>query len=226
MAKSLIQDTDRQQLEYMTTEAQWMVQPTPYQGIQAELTGRAYIKTAEADSNPDKKEGEETKPPVFQADMRSHFGVIERLVEDESVLLHHILSIVPKVSGLVNSGMLKEGSDGTPKLNGTMRKKMGEYFHDVLWRTTGQVIEESLLWNAYDGIPLGLVHPIVPLMMANLLKEHVQAKLGESYPVLVLPALHITIETMNLHALAAAWDVQVIAQENGRIFFKATCFYR
>ena len=209
MARSLVQDTDRQQLEFMTTDAQWMVQPNPYQGIQAELTGRAYIKTAEVEEKKEKKEGEESKPPVFQADMRSHFGVVERLVEDESVLLHHILSIVPKVSGLVNSGMLKEGSDGTPKLNGTMRKKMGEYFHDVLWRTTGQVIEESLLWNAYDGIPLGLVHPLVPLVMANLLKEHVQAKLGESYPVLVLPALHITIETLNLHALSAAWDVQV-----------------
>ena len=193
----------------MTTDTQWMVQPIPYQGIEAELTGRGYIKSPEAENKQEKKDGEDTKPPVFQADMRSHFGVIERLVEDESVLLHHVLSIIPKVSGLVNSGMLKEGTDGTPKLNGTMRKKMGEYFHDVLWRTTGQVIEESLLWNAYDGIPLGLVHPIVPLVISNLLKEHVQAKLGDSYPVLVLPALHMTIESLNLHLLSAAWDVQV-----------------
>ena len=193
----------------MTTDTQWMVQPIPYQGIEAELTGRGYIKSPEAENKQENKDGEDTKPPVFQADMRSHFGVIERLVEDESVLLHHVLSIIPKVSGLVNSGMLKEGTDGTPKLNGTMRKKMGEYFHDVLWRTTGQVIEESLLWNAYDGIPLGLVHPIVPLVISNLLKEHVQAKLGDSYPVLVLPALHMTIESLNLHLLSAAWDVQV-----------------
>ena len=61
--------------------------------------------------------------------------------------------------------------------------------------------------------------------MANLLKEHVQvnissniylylhistqAQLGDSYPCLVLPALHIIIETLNLHVISAAWDVQV-----------------
>ena len=43
--------------------------------------------------------------------------------------------------GLVNSSMVKEGKDGTAKLNGMMRKKMGEFYHDVLWRTTGQLIE-------------------------------------------------------------------------------------
>ena len=32
----------------------------------------------------------------------------------------------PKVPGLVNPSMLKEGKDGTQRLNGTMRKKMGE----------------------------------------------------------------------------------------------------
>ena len=36
-----------------------------------------------------------------------------------------------------------------------------------------------------------------------------QAQLGDSYPCLVLPALHIIIETLNLHVISAAWDVQV-----------------
>ena len=60
--------------------------------------------------------------------------------------------------------MLKEGKDGTQRLNGTMRKKMGEwmaghqeqtvsvwsgeYYHDILWRTTGQLVEEPLLWQS------------------------------------------------------------------------------
>ena len=38
------------------------------------------------------------KPNVFQADRRTHFGVVERLIEEESVLLHHVLAIVPKVT--------------------------------------------------------------------------------------------------------------------------------
>ena len=74
---------------------------------------------------------------MFSADIRTHFGVIERLIEDESVLLHHILSLLPKIPGLVTKSMVKDGKDGTPRLNGTMRKKMGEFYHDILWRTTG-----------------------------------------------------------------------------------------
>ena len=35
---------------------------------------------------------------MFQADRRTHFGVVERLIEEESVLLHHVLAIVPKVT--------------------------------------------------------------------------------------------------------------------------------
>ena len=31
-----------------------------------------------------------------------------------------------KVPGLVNPSMLKDGKDGTQRLNGTMRKKMGK----------------------------------------------------------------------------------------------------
>ena len=59
-------------------------------------------------------------------DTKSHFTAVERLIEDESVLLHHLLAMVPKVPGLVSPGMLKEGKDGGQRLNGTMRKKMGE----------------------------------------------------------------------------------------------------
>ena len=82
-----------------------------------------------------------TPEPVFsQVDTKSHFTAVERLIEDESVLLHHLLAMVPKVAnsfhdtrllvpqvpGLVSPGMLKEGKDGGQRLNGTMRKKMGE----------------------------------------------------------------------------------------------------
>ena len=68
-----------------------------------------------------------TPEPVFsQVDTKSHFTAVERLIEDESVLLHHLLAMVPKVPGLVSPGMLKEGKDGGQRLNGTMRKKMGE----------------------------------------------------------------------------------------------------
>jgi hypothetical protein len=28
------------------------------------------------------------------------------------------------------------------------RKKMGEFYHDILWRHTGQLIEEPLLWDS------------------------------------------------------------------------------
>ena len=75
--------------------------------------------------------------------------------------------------------MLKEGKAGDPRLNGAMRKKMGEYYHEILWRTTGQLCEEPLLWEgAKDRIPLGLVHPRVPLALADILKEYVGAQMG------------------------------------------------
>ena len=218
MSRSLVEDLDRQQLEFMTTDVPWMTQPTVFQGIEAEITGRQYSpslseKNKDGDGSKRKnKTGEtEAKPDVFQPDVRSHFGVVERLIEDESVVLHHVLSLVPRVPGLVNPSMLKEGKDGTPRLNGTMRKKMGEFYHDILWRTTGQYIEEPLLWDGgKDRVPLGLAHTKVPLVISTLLKEHVQAQLGDSYPSLVLPAVHIIIETLNIHVISAAWDIMMI----------------
>ena len=220
-AKSLVDDCDRQQLEFMTTDVSWMVTPHPFHGVKSELSGVHYMpsKVKEGGEKGDKPAETTTtagKPDnVFQADVRTHFGVIERLIEDESVLLHHILSLLPKVAGLVNKSMLKEGKDGTPRLNGTMRKKMGEFYHDILWRTTGQYIEEGLLWDGHKArIPLGLTHPRLPLVMSSLLKEHVQAQLGDSYPSLVLPAVHIIIETLNLHVISASWDIQVRSHHN------------
>ena len=43
---------------------------------------------------------------TLQADTKTHFTAVERLIEDESVLLHHLLSMVPKVifSGTILSG--------------------------------------------------------------------------------------------------------------------------
>ena len=221
-AKSLVDDCDRQQLEFMTTDVPWMVTPFPFHGIQNEISGSSYLvtsKTKEVEAPPaaETTPGESSggKPAaVFQADVRSHFGVVERMIEDESVLLHHILSLVPKVPGLVNKNMLKEGKDGTPRLNGAMRKKMGEFYHDILWRTTGQYIEEPLLWDSHrTRMPLGLIHPRVALVISSLLKEHVQALLGDSYPSLVLPAVHMIIETLNLHIISSAWDIQVTSRD-------------
>ena len=192
--------------------------PFEFQGIDAEISGSNYLtssKNKDGDGSKRKNKdgsspGKEGKKDVFNADVRTHFGVVERLIEDESVVLHHILTMVPKVPGLVNKNMIKEGKDGTPKLNGTMRKKMGEFYHDILWRTTGQYIEEPLLWDGTKTrIPLALTHPKVPLVMSTLLKEHVQAQIGDSYPSLVLPTVHLIVETLNLHVIASAWDVQV-----------------
>ena len=50
-------------------------------------------------------------------------------------MLHHLLAALPRAPGLVSPAMLKEGKDGTARLVGTMRKKMGEYYHDIVWRT-------------------------------------------------------------------------------------------
>ena len=43
---------------------------------------------------------------VLQADTKTHFTAVERLIEDESVLLHHLLSMVPKMifSGTILCG--------------------------------------------------------------------------------------------------------------------------
>ena len=229
LAKSLIEDMDRQQLEFMTSDIPWMITPQPFLGVEQEITGTSYLlssknKDGDGSKRKNKKPGSspggtESKSNVFLADVRTHFSAVERLIEDESVLLHHILSLVPKVPGLVNKSMIKEGKDGTPRLNGTMRKKMGEYYHDILWRTSGHLIEEPLLWDgAKDRIPMGLAHPKLPLVISTLLKDYVSAQLGDSYPSLVLPSIHIVIELLNLHIISASWDVQVI------IFTISICF--
>jgi len=68
-----------------------------------------------------------------------------------------------------------------------------------------------MLWSgAKDRIPLGLVHPRVPLALADILKDYVGAQMGESYPSLVLPAVHIIVETLNLHVIASSWDLQMV----------------
>jgi hypothetical protein len=56
--------------------------------------------------------GEGAKPTVFQADTKSHFTAVERLIEDESVLLHHLLAMVPKVIGEEREKTEKEQEKG------------------------------------------------------------------------------------------------------------------
>ena len=48
-----------------------------------------------------------------------------------------------QVPGLVNPSMLKDGKDGTQRLNGTMRKKMGESIYHQLgsWQK-----KRGLIW--------------------------------------------------------------------------------
>ena len=78
-----------------------------------------------------------------------------------------------------------------------------------VWLFSGQWVEEALLWDGgRDRVPLGLAHPRLPLVIANQLREFVSAQLGESYPSLVLPAIHLTIERLNLHVISASWDSQ------------------
>ena len=102
-----MEDCDRQQLQFMTTDVPWMVVPYEFQGIDAEITGSNYLtssKNKDGDGTKRKNKPDGSSPggaadgkkDIFQADVRSHFGVIERLIEDESVVLHHVLSLVPK----------------------------------------------------------------------------------------------------------------------------------
>ncbi|XP_023344731.1 uncharacterized protein LOC111713966 [Eurytemora carolleeae] len=148
---------------------------------------------------------------VFIVDMKTHFRLMEQLVENESIILHHVLSCLPQVPGLLNKSQLKEGKEGVPRLIGQVKKKMGEFYHDILWRNVGQLAEETLLWDGgKERNPVGLIHPRVSLAFNTLLKEHLSAQFGDGYPSLILPAVHIIIETFSIHAVSASWDLQVL----------------
>ena len=72
-------------------------------------------------------------------------------------------------------------------------------------------------------MPLGLAHPRLPLVLSNQLKEHVAAGLGDSYPSLMLPSIHIIIETLNLHIISASWDMQVLFLPNPHLTTCSRC---
>jgi len=144
-----------------------------------------------------------------------HMAMVEEFVSGEDAFINNLLSLFTQVPGLLGKNVLKEDDKkkGKVSISRAGRVRLTEYYHDHLWQGTGPVLEKVLLWGELQGLahlPYGLQHPRVCLGLSGILQDHLYSKFGDGYPPVVFPALQVLVESINMHVVSAAWDLQFL----------------
>ena len=102
-----------------------------------------------------------------------------------------------KVPGLLSKSVIRGKKS---KINRSIRQKMAEFYHEVLWQGVGELSEPYLLWNnsvpldlasspptatennfdysRKEYLPFGMQHPRLSLGLCGLVQETLAAPIG------------------------------------------------
>ena len=96
-----------------------------------------------------------------------------------------------QVPGLLSKSAIKSAKKS--KINRSIRQKMAEFYHEVLWQGVGELSEPYILWNnsvptdelteiggggRREYLPFGMQHPRLSLGLCGLVEETLAAPLG------------------------------------------------
>ena len=106
-----------------------------------------------------------------------------------------------KVPGLLSKSVIRGKKS---KINRSIRQKMAEFYHEVLWQGVGELSEPYLLWNnsvpldlasspptatennfdysRKEYLPFGMQHPRLSLGLCGLVQETLAAPIGGDSP--------------------------------------------
>ena len=109
-----------------------------------------------------------------------------------------------QVPGLLSKSAIKQSKKSQNKISRSVRQKMAEFYHEVLWQGVGELSELHILWhnkvangavgNSQEYLPFGLQHPRLSLGLAGLVQETLNAPLGGRVVCDLLRDLRIAIQ--------------------------------
>jgi len=161
------------------------------------------------------------------ASPQSHFKSMEDFVAHEEIFLNGVFNVISQVSGLLSKAVLRPAKSGSgERISKTVKQRMAEYYHDMLWQNVGELAQQSVLWYDLPGyvhLPFALQHPRVCLGLANIIQDNMYSQPGEGYPPLVFPTMHLMVEALNMHVITVSWDLQYLTclAESSRAKLKA-----
>ena len=89
------------------------------------------------------------------------------------------------MSGLLSKAVLRPAKSGSgERISKTVKQRMAEYYHDMLWQNVGELAQQSVLWYDLPGyvhLPFALQHPRVCLGLANIIQDNMYSQPGGNY---------------------------------------------
>ena len=67
------------------------------------------------------------------------------------------------------------------RISKTVKQRMAEYYHDMLWQNVGELVQQSVLWYDLPGyvhLPFALQHPRICLGLSNVLNDNMYSQFG------------------------------------------------
>ena len=98
------------------------------------------------------------------------------------IIFNFLFSFFIKVSGLLNKSVLRPAKSGSgERISKTVKQRMAEYYHDMLWQNVGELVQQSVLWYDLPGyvhLPFALQHPRICLGLSNVLNDNMYSQFG------------------------------------------------
>ena len=89
------------------------------------------------------------------------------------------------MSGLLSKAVLRPAKSGSgERISKTVKQRMAEYYHDMLWQNVGELAQQSVLWYDLPGyvhLPFALQHPRICLGLANIIQDNMYSQPGGNY---------------------------------------------
>ena len=83
---------------------------------------------------------------------------------------------------MLSKAVLRPAKSGSgERISKTVKQRMAEYYHDMLWQNVGELAQQSVLWYDLPGyvhLPFALQHPRICLGLANIIQDNMYSQPG------------------------------------------------
>ena len=81
---------------------------------------------------------------------------------------------------MLSKSVLRPSKSGSgERISKTVKQRMAEYYHDMLWQNVGELAQQSVLWYDLPGyihLPYALQHPRICLGLANIIQDNMYSQ--------------------------------------------------
>ena len=88
---------------------------------------------------------------------------------------------------MLSKAVLRPAKSGSgERISKTVKQRMAEYYHDMLWQNVGELVQQSVLWYDLPGfvhLPFALQHPRICLGLSNVINDNMYNQFGGLYKI-------------------------------------------